>query len=108
MILTFEPLPHAYPFRFADRTLEKAEARGHVIVEDRTIHRRGEGGRAIWVPQPDVVTLIGSPGKPAVALDEKGNRVTGGTLRFQKGRAQVDVETGEGNPTEVNVKPEKS
>ena len=91
----------------ADQAIERVEARGHVVVEDRVVRRHGEGGRALWTPQPDVITLLGGPGRPAVAVDEKGNRVSGAILRFRQGRSQVDVETGDGQPSELNVRPEK-
>jgi lipopolysaccharide export system protein LptA len=86
-----------------DRSVEYAEARGAVMIEDRTMHRRGEGSRATWRPQSEAVTL---EGKPATALDGKGNRAQGAVLTFRQGRSQVDVETSGSVPSETVVKPE--
>jgi hypothetical protein len=89
----------------ADRSVEYAEARGTVMIEDRTMHRRGEGTRAIWRPQSEAVTL---EGKPATALDGKGNRAQGAVLTFRQGHSQVDVETSGSVPSETVVKPEEN
>jgi lipopolysaccharide export system protein LptA len=88
----------------ADRSVEFAEARGSVVLEDRWQHRRGEGTKATWRPQSEVVTLEGNP---ATAVDGKGNRTSGAILTFRQGRSQVDVETGT-VPTETTLKPEGS
>ncbi len=88
----------------ADRSIEYAEARGSVILEDRSQHRRGEGTKATWRPQTEIVTL---EGQPATAVDGKGNRSTGALLTFRQGRSQVDVETGS-VPSETTFKPEGS
>ena len=91
-------------FRLApDRSVEYAEARGTVTIEDRTMHRRGEGGRAIWRPQVEAVTL---EGQPATALDGKGNRAQGAVLTFRQGRSRVDVETSGSVGSQTVVKPE--
>lgn len=88
----------------AGRSIEYAEARGSVILEDRSQHRRGEGTKATWRPQTEIVTL---EGRPATAVDGKGNRSTGALLTFRQGRSQVDVETGT-VPSETTFKPEGS
>lgn len=88
----------------AARSIEYAEARGSVILEDRAQHRRGEGTKATWRPQTEIVTL---EGRPATAVDGKGNRSTGALLTFRQGRSQVDVETGT-VPSETTFKPEGS
>jgi lipopolysaccharide export system protein LptA len=88
----------------ADRSIEYAEARGSVILEDRSQHRHGEGTKATWRPQTEIVTL---EGRPATAVDGKGNRSTGAFLTFRQGRSQVDVETGT-VPSETTFKPEGS
>lgn len=85
------------------RTVDYAEARGNVVVEDRADRRRGEGATATWRPQLDAVTL---EGQPAVAFDGKGNRMTGARLTFQKGSGRVDVETGPGIPSQGILRPE--
>jgi len=86
-----------------ERTIEHAEARGNVVVEDRSDGRRGEGTRATWRPQTDTVSL---EGRPATALDGKGNRMTGALLTFQRGSGRVDVETGPGIPSQGILRPE--
>ena len=86
-----------------DRTIDHAEARGNVVVEDRADGRRGEGSRATWSPRSDTVSL---EGRPATALDGKGNRMTGALLRFQRGSGRVDVETGPGIPSQGVLRPE--
>jgi lipopolysaccharide export system protein LptA len=88
-----------------DRTVEYAEARGTVRLEDRELHRRGEGKKATWRPATDLVTL---DGEPAVAVDGKGNRLTGAVLTFRQGRQRVDVENSEGVGSEAVLKPEGS
>lgn len=88
----------------ADRTIEYGEARGKVVLEDRVLHRRGEGTKATWRPQLDLVTLNGDP---ATAVDERGNRLTGAGLTFRQGRSQVDVDSSGAVPSEAVVKPEK-
>jgi lipopolysaccharide export system protein LptA len=87
------------------RTIEYAEARGAVVVEDRAEHRRGEGTKAVWRPTTEAVTLEGSP---ATALDGRGNKSSGAALTFRQGRSQVDVETGGMVPTETVLRPEGS
>lgn len=87
-----------------DRSVEFAEARGTVVLEDRLQRRHGEGTKATWRPQAEAVTLEGSP---ATAVDGKGNRTTGAVLTFRLGRSQVDVETG-AVPSETTLKPEGS
>ncbi|MEO6324005.1 MAG: hypothetical protein ABIT01_12505 [Thermoanaerobaculia bacterium] len=87
----------------ADQSIEFAEARGSVTIEDRILHRRGAGTKATWRPQTDVVTL---EGKPATVLDEKGNRLTGAVLSIRQGRSRVDVSPGEGIPSEGVFRPE--
>jgi lipopolysaccharide export system protein LptA len=87
-----------------DRTVDYAEARGSVVVEDRVDRRRGEGAMATWRPQADAITL---EGQPATALDGKGNRMTGARLTFQKGSGRVDVETGPGIPSQGILRPEE-
>lgn len=87
-----------------DRSIELAEARGAVLLEDRALRRHGEGSKATWRPQAEAVTLEGSP---ATAVDGKGNRTTGAVLTFRQGRSQVDVETGS-VPSETKLKPERS
>jgi lipopolysaccharide export system protein LptA len=89
----------------ADQSIEFAEARGAVTIEDRIIHRRGAGAKATWRPQMDVVTL---EGKPATVVDEKGNRLTGAVLTIRKGHSRVDVAPGEGIPSEGVFRPEGS
>ena len=86
-----------------ERTVDHAEARGNVVVEDRADGRRGEGAKATWKPQTEVITL---EGKPATALDGKGNRMTGALLTFQRGSGRVDVETGPGIPSQGVLRPE--
>jgi lipopolysaccharide export system protein LptA len=86
-----------------ERTIDHAEARGNVVVEDRSDGRRGEGARATWRPQGEAISL---EGKPATALDGKGNRMTGALLTFQKGSGRVDVETGPGIPSQGILRPE--
>lgn len=86
-----------------DRTIDYAEARGNVVVEDRADKRRGEGAMATWRPEVDAITL---EGKPATAFDGKGNRMTGARLTFQKGSGRVDVETGPGIPSQGILRPE--
>jgi lipopolysaccharide export system protein LptA len=88
-----------------ERTIDHAEARGSVVVEDRADGRRGEGSKATWRPQAEAVSL---EGRPATALDGKGNRMTGAILTFQKGSSRVDVETGPGIPSEGILRPEGS
>ena len=88
-----------------DRTVEYAEARGAVRLEDRELHRRGEGTKATWRPATDAVTLDGAP---AVAVDGKGNRLTGAVLTFRQGRSRVDVESSEAVGSEAVLKPEGS
>ncbi len=88
----------------AERNVEYAEARGSVILVDRLQHRRGEGTKATWRPETEIVTL---EGQPATAVDGKGNRSTGALLTFRQGRSQVDVETGT-VPSETTFKPEGS
>jgi len=86
-----------------ERTIDHAESRGNVVVEDRADGRRGEGARATWDPRADAVAL---EGRPATALDGKGNRMTGARLRFQRGSGRVDVETGPGIPSQGVLRPE--
>jgi lipopolysaccharide export system protein LptA len=88
-----------------DRTVEYAEARGAVRLEDRELHRRGEGSKATWRPATDAVTLDGTP---AVAVDGKGNRLTGAVLTFRQGRSRVDVQSSEAVGSEAVLKPEGS
>ncbi|MDL1950303.1 hypothetical protein FBQ97_10880, partial [Acidobacteria bacterium ACD] len=87
----------------AERTAEYAEARGTVVIEDRLQHRRGEGKRATWRSQTDVVTL---EGEPARAVDGSGNRLAGAVLTFRQGRSRVDVESAPGVGTEGVFRPE--
>jgi len=86
-----------------ERTIDHAEARGNVVVEDRSDGRRGEGAKATWRPQAEAISL---EGRPATALDGKGNRMTGALLTFQKGSGRVDVETGPGIPSQGILRPE--
>ncbi len=86
-----------------ERTIDHAEARGNVTVEDRADKRRGEGSRATWRPQAEAIALEGTP---ATAFDGKGNRMTGARLTFQKGSGRVDVETGPGIPSQGILRPE--
>lgn len=86
-----------------ERTIDHAESRGNVVVEDRADGRRGEGAKATWDPRADAVAL---EGRPATALDGKGNRMTGARLRFQRGSGRVDVETGPGIPSQGVLRPE--
>ncbi len=86
-----------------ERTIERAEARGNVVVEDRSDGRRGEGAKATWRPETESISL---EGRPATALDGKGNRMTGAILTFQKGTGRVDVETGPGIPSHGILRPE--
>lgn len=86
-----------------ERTIDHAESRGNVVVEDRADGRRGEGAKATWDPRVDAVAL---EGRPATALDGKGNRMTGARLRFQRGSGRVDVETGPGIPSQGVLRPE--
>lgn len=86
-----------------DRTVDHAEARGNVVIEDRTDGRRGEGAKATWRPQAESISL---EGRPATALDGRGNRMTGARLTFQKGTGRVDVETGPGIPSQGIIRPE--
>lgn len=86
-----------------NRSVDYAEARGSVVVEDRADRRRGEGSLATWRPQLDAITL---EGQPATAFDGKGNRMTGARLTFQKGSGRVDVETGPGIPSQGILRPE--
>lgn len=86
-----------------EQQVEYAEARGTVVLEDQALHRRGEGTRATWRPSVDAVSLEGTP---AVVVDEKGNRLTGGKLTMRQGRSRVDVEPGTGVPTEGVFRPE--
>ena len=86
-----------------ERTIDHAEARGNVVVEDRSDGRRGEGSRATWRPQAEAISL---EGRPATALDGMGNRMTGALLTFQKGSGRVDVETGPGIPSQGILRPE--
>ena len=88
-----------------EQTIEHAEARGNVVVEDRSDGRRGEGAKATWRPQTETISL---EGKPATALDGKGNRMTGALLTFQRGSGRVDVETGPGIPSQGIIRPEGS
>ena len=83
-----------------DRSVEYAEARGSVLLEDRGDRRRGEGTKAIWRPEGEVVTLEGSPAR---AVDGKGNTTRGAVLTFRQGGSQV--ETG-AVPSETTLKPE--
>lgn len=87
----------------ADRSAEYAEARGTVVIEDHLRHRRGEGKRATWRSQSDVVTL---EGEPARAIDGSGNRLAGAVLTFRQGRSRVDVESAPGVTTEGVFRPE--
>ena len=86
-----------------ERTIDHAEARGNVVIEDRTDGRRGEGSKANWRPLTESISL---EGRPATALDGKGNRMTGALLTFQKGTGRVDVETGPGIPSQGIIRPE--
>ena len=86
-----------------DQSVESAEARGTVVLEDRSTGRRGEGSRATWKPDSETVTLEGAP---ATALDGKGNRLTGARLTFRQGRSRVDVESGTGVQSEGSFRPE--
>lgn len=83
-----------------DRSIEYAEARGSVLLEDRAERRRGEGTKATWRPEGEVVTLEGSPAK---AVDAKGNTTRGAVLTFRQGRSQVETGT---VPSETTLKPE--
>jgi lipopolysaccharide export system protein LptA len=84
----------------SDRSVEYAEARGSVLLEDRTEHRRGEGTKAVWRPEGEVVTLEGNPAK---AVDGKGNTTRGAVLTFRQGRSQVETGT---VPSETTLRPE--
>ncbi|MBK8598675.1 MAG: hypothetical protein IPN83_24525 [Holophagales bacterium] len=86
-----------------NRTVDFAEARGNVVVEDRADRRRGEGAMARGGRRPEAITL---EGQPATAVDGKGNRMTGALLTFQKGSGRVDVETGPGIPSQGILRPE--
>jgi len=83
-----------------DRSVEYAEARGSVLLDDRAERRRGEGTKATWRPEGDVVTLEGSPAK---AVDGKGNTTRGAVLTFRQGRSQVETGT---VGSETTLKPE--
>ena len=84
-------------------TIDHAEARGNVVVEDRADGRRGEGVKATWKTAAGAISL---EGRPATALDGKGNRLTGALLTFQKESGRVDVETGPGIPSHGILRPE--
>ncbi len=86
-----------------EQTIDHAEARGNVVIEDRSDGRRGEGARATWRPQTGAISL---EGRPATALDGKGNRMTGALLTFQRASGRVDVETGPGIPSQGILRPE--
>jgi lipopolysaccharide export system protein LptA len=86
-----------------DSTIQYAESKGGVVMEDRQTSRRGEGSKAIWMPQNEVVTLEGNPAK---AVDGQGNRVEGALLLFRPGKTRVDVETASGIRTEGVFRPE--
>lgn len=86
-----------------ERTIDHAEARGNVVIEDRADGRRGEGAKATWWPQSGAISL---EGRPATALDGKGNRMTGALLTFQRESGRVDVETGPGIPSQGIIRPE--
>lgn len=88
-----------------DSTIQYAEAKGAVVMEDRLTKRRGEGGKALWMPQTELVTLQGNPAK---AVDGQGNRVEGAVLLFRPGKARVDVETSTGVRSEGVFRPEGS
>lgn len=89
----------------ADRSIDYAEARGGVSIEDRTTQQRGDGTLATWHPATDLVTL---QGEPAVARDGKGNKVSGSRLTFRQGSSRVDAEAGAGFPSQATLKPEGS
>lgn len=89
----------------ADRSIEYAESRGTVVLEDRALKRRGEGTKAVWRAQTDTMTLEGSP---ALALDGKGNRLNGAKLTFRQGQSRVEVESAGDVPIETVLKPEGS
>ena len=72
------------------------------MIEDRSDGRRGEGARATWRPQTGAISL---EGRPATALDGKGNRMTGALLTFQRASGRVDVETGPGIPSQGILRP---
>lgn len=86
-----------------EQTVEKAEARGNVVIEDRADGRRGDGAKAVWQPLSGAVSL---EGRPATALDGKGNRLTGAILTFQRESGRIDVETGPGVPSQGIIRPE--
>lgn len=86
-----------------DRTVDRAEARGGVVIEDLSDGRRGEGAKAVWKAESGTVSL---EGRPATALDGKGNRLTGALLTFQRESGRVDVQTGPGIPSQGIIRPE--
>ncbi|MBL8114771.1 MAG: LPS export ABC transporter periplasmic protein LptC, partial [Acidobacteria bacterium] len=83
-------------------SVQYAESRGNVVLEDQTTRRRGEGQKAIWRPEQDLVTLDGTP---ATAFDGIGNRVTGAQLRFKQGQSRIDVESSTETGIEVIARP---
>lgn len=89
----------------ADRSMEYAEARGGVRLDDRLTRRSGRGEKASWRAQADAVRLEGAP---AVATDAKGNRLSGAVLTFRQGQSRVDVESSGAVPSGAVVRPEGS
>ncbi len=88
----------------ASRTIESAEARGSVELDDPATKRHGQGDRATWFPATEVMTLEGNPAK---AADGQGNRMQGAVLVFRPGKSRVDVETSKGVRSEGVFRPQE-
>lgn len=90
-------------FLTGEREIERAVARGSVVVEDRKMRRRGDGTRASWDAKAEIVRL---DGEPATAIDGRGNRLTGARLTFRQGQSRVDVDSLPGVGSEGLFRPE--
>jgi 3-hydroxymyristoyl/3-hydroxydecanoyl-(acyl carrier protein) dehydratase len=97
---SFEPLPHAYPFRFADRTLERTGPGSGRVRAVVTANARGVAGGTFGVP------LVGELMAQAALLLEGGDPETakGGFLAgFPELRVERAPEAGDVLTVEVRL-----
>ena len=99
--MALEPLPHVYPFRFVDRTVE-VTGPGSGIVRAVVSANQKLPPYAFWVdrlPEPgDVLSIsvkiagrLGSTVKfEGVILDAAGEKVASGALTVKKGTSLPD------------------
>jgi ABC-type (unclassified) transport system, ATPase component len=78
-----------------ERTVDHAESRGNVVVEDRADGRRGEGAKATWDPRADAVALEGPAGDGARREGKPNDRRAAPLPARERARRRGD---GSGHP----------